>query len=69
MNLKLIAAIGVLLAIIGAYALGRHDGKKMCVGSAAVTYQEGVKNDAKIEKQINRMDESAIDRALSHWVR
>lgn len=69
MNLKLIAAIAVLLAIAGAYTIGRLDGKKMCVGSAAVTYQEGVKNDAKIDKQVNRMDEPDLDRALSKWVR
>jgi hypothetical protein len=68
MNLKLIAAIVAVVACIGAYSLGRYDGKKLCIGNAAVTYQEGVKNDAKVEKQINRMGESDLDRALSHWV-
>lgn len=69
MNLKLIAAIVAVVACIGAYSLGRYDGKKLCIGNAAVTYQEGVKNDAKIDKQVNRMDEPDLDRALSKWVR
>lgn len=69
MNLKLILAIGVLAALIVAYTLGRYDGKKLCTGSAAVTYQEGVKKDAQVDKAANRMDEPALDRALTHWVR
>lgn len=69
MNLRLIAAIAVLVGLFGSYALGRYDGKKLCVGSAAVTYQEGVKKNADVDKQINRMAEPDLDRALSRWMR
>lgn len=68
MNLKLIAVIVSVVACIGAYSLGRYDGKKLCIGNAAVVYQEGVKNDANIEKGVQRLAESDLDRALSRWV-
>mgnify|MGYP000078261983 CR=1 FL=1 len=64
--------IGLLIALAlypVMYMVGRTDGKKICIGSAAVTYQEGVKNDAQIEKGVQRMAEPDLDRALSKWVR
>lgn len=69
MNLNLIAAAGALVLVLGAYALGRYDGKVVCTGNAAVSYQEGVKRNDGIEKQVQRMDVPALDRALSRWVR
>jgi uncharacterized lipoprotein YmbA len=69
MNLNLIAAIGSIALVFAAYAVGRYDGKVVCTGNAAVSYQEGVKRNDGIEKQVQRMDVPALDRALSRWVR
>lgn len=65
----LVSALTFLLLIVGTYWVGRVDGKAICKNGALLTYQEGVKKDANIDKQINRMGEPAIDRALSRWVR
>lgn len=68
MNLRLIAAIVGIVALIGAYMLGRADGNMSCTSSTLVAYQEGVENDAKVDKQVNRMVEPDLDRALSRWM-
>ena len=68
-KLKVIAALVALAMYAVVYMLGRMDGNKICAGSAAVTYQEGVKNDAQIEKGVQRMAEPDLDRSLSKWVR
>lgn len=71
-KIKLIAILVALIltgsSIIGAYFYGRSDGTKGCKADAAVSYQEGVKRDANIDRHIDRMGDPDIDRVLSRWV-
>jgi hypothetical protein len=67
-QLRLIAALVGVLALVGAYFYGRADGGTSCQASALTEYQKGVQHDAKVDRQVNRMDNPAIDRALSRWM-
>lgn len=71
-NLRIIAAIvavsAFLLSAGGAYVSGRSAGYKVCSAELSVQYKEGVKRNAKIEKETNRMPEPDLDRALRNWV-
>lgn len=70
---KLIFAVSVLVTVIlllfGVYSYGRAIGKNTCSTQAAIVYQKEVTKNAKIDKQVSRMDQPALDRALSRWVR
>ena len=73
MTYRLIILLSGLLlygaSITGSYMLGRSDGKQICTSKTLEVYKEGVQENARIEKQINRMVESDLDRSLSRWMR
>lgn len=58
----------LLIGCVTAYIKGRVDGDKLCTAQVNVSYKEGVKKNADIDKQTNRMGESDIDRALTRWM-
>lgn len=65
---RLILLLATLALLFIAYVVGRVDGGTSCTASALTEYQKGVENDAKVDRQVNRMDEPSLDRALSHWL-
>jgi hypothetical protein len=67
-KLRLILALVALASVVGAYFYGRMDGGTACKATALTTYQKGVENNAHVDKQVNRMVEPELDRALSRWM-
>lgn len=67
-NIRLIIALVAVASIIGAYFYGRADGGTVCKASTLTTYQKGVQENANTDKQVNRMVEPDLDRALSRWM-
>lgn len=64
-----VGILAVIGAIILSYMLGIRDGMKIQETKSLVAYQEGVKKNATIDKQVNRLANPDIDRALTRWMR
>lgn len=64
----LLKFIAVSLLVVGVYFIGRNDGAVSCKLRAQTKVLEKVEADAKIDRTINRLDKSDIDRRLSRWV-
>lgn len=69
MNVKLIAALVMLLVLIGVYFFGRHDGSTACTKDALTEYSKGVEKNVNTAKSLKRLDRPDLNRVLSNWVR
>lgn len=68
-RLIFIAILAVIGFIFGSYMLGVRDGKQIQASKSLVLYKEEVQKNANIDKQVNRLADPDIDRALTRWMR
>lgn len=73
MNIKMILiglAVLTVLSVFGTvYIKGRAAGVRACTEQAAKTFKEDVEKNEKIDKRVNKLPVTDLDRALSNWVR